>query len=133
MRDICSPFHEPAPQWLVWLIAVPLVCGLVCGLVLLWAAAMVVSLPARACAAAWCLQPLRVLLIMVLALASAWLVSACGTAPSPVLMCPPVPAELMTPPAPPVLLTPALRSPTSGQTTTPMRPSAGQPASGSKP
>lgn len=50
---------------------------------------------------------------------SAWLLSACGTAPLPGMTCPPVPAELMQPPSPPVLLQPASGSTKSGPTTAP--------------
>lgn len=59
-------------------------------------------------------------------IASASLLSGCGTAPSPVLTYPPVPADLLTPPAKPVLLTPASPSTTPG-TTRPSMPSPARP------
>lgn len=50
------------------------------------------------------------------ALASPWLLSACGTAPLLEPMYQPVPAELMRPAQKPVLLMPASPSPTPGPT-----------------
>lgn len=49
----------------------------------------------------------RLLLALVMGLGSAWLLSACGTAPSQGQTCPPVPAALLKPPQQPVLLQPA--------------------------
>lgn len=51
-----------------------------------------------------------------LALSCLWLLSACGTAHSPAVMCPPVPADLLEPPAPPVLLGPGSPFGTPGAT-----------------
>lgn len=59
-----------------------------------------------------------------LACLSALLLSACGTAPSLDVTCPPVPAELMQPPSPPVLLQPAPAWPTPGPTNAPTPPAA---------
>ncbi|KLN57634.1 hypothetical protein VPARA_11470 [Variovorax paradoxus] len=55
---------------------------------------------------------------------SASLLSGCGTARSPVLMYPQVPADLLIPPAKPVLLIPASSSTTPGTT----KPSTRSPA-----
>lgn len=49
----------------------------------------------------------RRLVPLVMGLGSAWLLSACGTAPLLVQTCPPVPATLLKPPQQPVLLQPA--------------------------
>lgn len=51
-------------------------------------------------------------------IASALLLSGCGTAPSRARTFPPVPADLLTPPSKPVLLTPASPSTRPGTTTT---------------
>lgn len=51
-------------------------------------------------------------------IASALLLSGCGTAPLRAPTYPQVPADLLTPPAKPVLLMPASRSTTPGPTTT---------------
>lgn len=63
----------------------------------------------------------RLAMTVGLACASAWLLSACGTAPSPVSTSPPVPAALLVPPQAPVLLQPESASRPPG-TTTPSTP-----------
>ena len=64
---------------------------------------------------------LRLQLLSVAALCSLLLLSACGTAPSPVLMQRPVPAALLVPPKAPTLLQPKLqpvpKAPASPSTT----------------
>lgn len=61
----------------------------------------------------------RSLLTWAAAWSSLWMLSACGTAPSPVWMCPPLPAELLMPAEPPVLLEPGSASRMPGTTTPP--------------
>ncbi|MNK72830.1 hypothetical protein D3C87_923150 [compost metagenome] len=63
-------------------------------------------------------------------IASALLLSGCGTAPSRARTFPPVPADLLTPPSKPVLLTPVSPSTTPGTTTTSTRNPAPPIASG---
>ena len=65
-------------------------------------------------------QRLRLLLGLMLLLASILVLSGCGTVPLPALMRLQVPAELLTPPRPPVLLTPGLGLRPPGPTTPPM-------------
>ena len=81
---------------------------------------------------------LRLQLLSMSALCSLLLLSACGTAPSPVLMQRPVPAALLVPPKAPTLLQPKLQpvpkapaspSTTPGSTTQPTPKPARQTAS----
>lgn len=58
-------------------------------------------------------------ILALVGLFSLLVLSACGTAPLPAPLCPPVPAALLTPPRPPVLLTPAPASETPGTTRPP--------------
>lgn len=55
--------------------------------------------------------------LVVLACSLLLMLSACGTAPSRVITCPPVPAQLLEPPQEPVLLPVAPPSKTPGATT----------------
>lgn len=83
------------------------------------------------------LEPIALCLVSwrtkLLALCSALLLSACGTAPLQLLTCPPVPAELMRSPSPPVLLNPASASTTPGATSASTPRAAPPIAPGTKP
>ena len=79
----------------------------------------------------------RLALLATAALCSLWLLSACGTARSPVLIRPPVPAALLVAPKAPTLLIPnpvpqalGSRSMTPGTTTPPTPEAAPKTGSG---
>lgn len=94
---------------------------LLCLVLWLWRSARQQNLPDSLRARS---SGMRLTLLSAAALASLLLLSGCGTARSPVLMCPPAPAALLVPPQEPTLLvpmTPASRSMTPG-TTTPSTP-----------
>lgn len=88
------------------------------------AALMLLRLVARFVTALLPWPTARLAMTVGLACASAWLLSACGTAPSSVNTFPPVPAALMVPPQAPVLLTPGSASKPPGATTPSTRPPA---------
>ena len=106
------------PLMWVGLLALGLLLAVQTYLVLAWEVALVLlRLVDRFVMALLPWPTARLAMTVGLACASAWLLSACGTAPSSASTFPPVPAALMVPPQAPVLLTPGSASKPPGATT----------------
>lgn len=124
----CPTRAAPLPP-LPWLLLAALgLLPLLLTAALLW----VLALVGRACVclvlfmaqALMRVLPVRLLAALTLGFGSLWLLSGCGTAPSPVWTCPPVPAALMEAPQTPVPLIPGSTSATPGSTTPSTPPAA---------